>query len=86
MTILFAFLLLDLMAYNNMHKSKAAVPSCEQSNLIFAEVDLTISSEGVALYIYTSYIYIHTPPPSGCSETDKEAHRKKVKDKYCPFY
>lgn len=42
MTILFVFLLLDLMAHNNMHKTKAAVPSCEQSNLIFAEVDLRI--------------------------------------------
>lgn len=61
MTILFAFLLLGLIAHNNMHKSKAAVPSCEQSNLIFAEVGLrifwgleefalqTVSSEGVAL-------------------------------------
>lgn len=35
-------LLLDLRAmltsHKNVHKSKVAVPSCEQSNLIFAEV------------------------------------------------
>lgn len=87
MTILFAFLLLDLMAHNNMHKSKAAVPSCEQSNLIFAEVDLTVlqslkefllqavSSEVEMWYcMYILYIYIHTPP---LSKLIKEALTKR---------
>lgn len=92
MTVLFAFLLLGLIAHNNMHKSKAAVPSCEQWNLNFAEVVLALvlwgwgsicatnclfSSRSAALIKKIIYIYMHTPPPSNSSETDKEAHIKK---------